>query len=140
MVSARGLGFRLRSRDILAAVDFALPRGAFLAVVGENGAGKTTLLDLLLGFRRRSTGPRTGCAPAQAPERSGETWGKCPEKARSRSGHALVASWSCTGLGQLALFGCPGAAAPRTARRRQLEHLSSVFIDMGDLISGRTAA
>src|SRR6266849_9079064 len=33
----------------------------------------------------------------QAPERSGETWGKCPEKARSRSGHALVASWSCTG-------------------------------------------
>ena len=34
---------------------------------------------------------------AQAPERSGETWGKCPEKARSRSGHALVASWSCTG-------------------------------------------
>ena len=56
MVSARGLGFRLRSRDILAAVDFALPRGAFLAVVGENGAGKTTLLDLLLGFRRRTTG------------------------------------------------------------------------------------
>jgi len=34
---------------------------------------------------------------AQAPERSGETRGKCPEKARSRSGHALVASWSCTG-------------------------------------------
>ena len=33
---------------------------------------------------------------AQAPERSGETWGKCPEKARSRSGHALVASRSCT--------------------------------------------
>ena len=56
MVSARDLGFRLRSRDILAAVDFALPRGAFLAVVGENGAGKTTLLDLLLGFRRRTTG------------------------------------------------------------------------------------
>src|SRR5712692_4906881 len=56
MVSARGLGFRLRSRDILAAVDFALPRGAFLAVVGEHGAGKTTLLDLLLGFRRRTIG------------------------------------------------------------------------------------
>src|SRR5438128_3819944 len=33
-------------------------------------------------------------APAQAPERSGEIWEKCPEKARSRSGHALVASWS----------------------------------------------
>ena len=35
-------------------------------------------------------------APAQAPERSRETWIKCPEKARSRSGQALVASWSCT--------------------------------------------
>ena len=64
--------------------------------------------------------PPARTSSAQAPERSGETWGKCPEKARSRSGHALVASWSCTGLGQLALFGCPGAAAPRTARRRQL--------------------
>src|SRR6266849_83970 len=38
----------------------------------------------------------SGESSAQAPERSGETWGKCPEKARSRSGHALVASWSCT--------------------------------------------
>ena len=41
--------------------------------------------------------PLATSAPAHAPERSGEAWGKCPEKARSRSGHALVASWSCTG-------------------------------------------
>ena len=49
----------------------------------------------------RERGPRGPWLPpyiaAQAPERSGETRGKCPEKARSRSGHALVASWSCTG-------------------------------------------
>ena len=56
MVCVRGLDFRVRSREILASIDFALPRGAFLAVVGENGAGKTTLLDLLLGFRRRTAG------------------------------------------------------------------------------------
>src|SRR6266567_1820782 len=56
MVSARGLGFRLRSREILTSIDFALSRGSFLAVFGENGAGKTTLLDLLLGFRRRTAG------------------------------------------------------------------------------------
>jgi hypothetical protein len=36
---------------------------------------------------------RARTSSAQAPERSGETRGKCPEKARSRSGHALVASW-----------------------------------------------
>src|SRR5437762_12682585 len=52
MVSARGLGFRLRSREILTSIDFALLRGSFLGVVGECGAGKATLLDLLLGFRR----------------------------------------------------------------------------------------
>ena len=38
---------------------------------------------------------------AQASERSGETRGKCPEKARSRSGHALVASWSRPGRAQV---------------------------------------
>ena len=48
--------------------------------------------DALLGFRCLDTR-----APAQAPGHSGETWGKCPEKARSRTGHALVGSWSCTG-------------------------------------------
>ena len=45
----------------------------------------------------RRTDVRTVWSAAQAPERSGETRGKCPEKARSRSGHALVASSSCTG-------------------------------------------
>jgi ABC-2 type transport system ATP-binding protein len=59
MVSARSLGFRVRSRDILASIDFELSAGDFLVVVGENGAGKTTLLDLLLGFRRRTAGDLT---------------------------------------------------------------------------------
>src|SRR5713101_7067685 len=56
------------------------------------------------GERTRASGPaervvatRARTSSAQAPERSGKTWGKCPEKARSRSGHALVASWSYTG-------------------------------------------
>ncbi len=57
MVIATGLRYRLDGRrEILAGIDFALPAGSFLAVVGENGAGKTTLLDLLMGFRRRSSG------------------------------------------------------------------------------------
>lgn len=57
MVIANGLGYRLGSgREILVAIDFTLPPGSCLAVVGENGAGKTTLLDLLMGFRRRTRG------------------------------------------------------------------------------------
>jgi len=46
---------------------------------------------------------------------SGETRGKCPEKARSRSGHALVASWSCTGSSHGRRGGRTGSGAPRCA-------------------------
>src|SRR5437867_7169840 len=57
VIRASGLGYRLASgREILTGIDFSLPAGSFLAVVGENGAGKTTLLDLFLGFRRRTNG------------------------------------------------------------------------------------
>src|SRR5713101_7819365 len=48
-------------------------------------------------IRLRRSGGNCIALAAQAPERSAETRGKCPEKATSRSGHALVASWSCTG-------------------------------------------
>ena len=57
VIRASGLGYRLASgREILMGIDFSLPAGSFLTVVGENGAGKTSLLDLLLGFRRRTDG------------------------------------------------------------------------------------
>lgn len=57
MIAVQGLRHALPDRrEILAGIDFALPPGRFLAVLGENGAGKTTLLDLLMGFRRRTAG------------------------------------------------------------------------------------
>jgi ABC-2 type transport system ATP-binding protein len=57
MIRASRLAYRLPDgRQTLHEVDFHLPRGGFLAVLGENGAGKTTLLDLLMGFRRRTGG------------------------------------------------------------------------------------
>jgi ABC-2 type transport system ATP-binding protein len=37
-------------RFTLGPLDFTVPRGGVLALVGNNGAGKTTLLDLLMGF------------------------------------------------------------------------------------------
>jgi ABC-type multidrug transport system ATPase subunit len=57
MIGVRALRYALPDRrEILAGIDFDLPPGRFLAVLGENGAGKTTLLDLMMGFRRRTAG------------------------------------------------------------------------------------
>jgi ABC-type Mn2+/Zn2+ transport system ATPase subunit len=47
---ARGLAVGHRGRVVAAGIDFALPRGGCLAVVGPNGSGKTTLLRTVLGI------------------------------------------------------------------------------------------
>lgn len=44
------------NRAILSNIDVEVPAGSFVAVLGENGAGKTTLLDLLMGFKRPTSG------------------------------------------------------------------------------------
>lgn len=55
---AAGLHYRYPGahRDAVHAVDLAVPRGAFYAVIGPNGCGKTTLLRLLLGALDSSAG------------------------------------------------------------------------------------
>lgn len=55
---ARALTFRYQGaeRDAVDAVDLAIPRGAFYAIIGPNGCGKTTLLRLLLGALRPGAG------------------------------------------------------------------------------------
>lgn len=51
-ITARDLAYSVnREKVILSSVNFDVPPGAFVAVLGENGAGKTTLLDLAMGFR-----------------------------------------------------------------------------------------
>ena len=74
-------------------------------------------------------GPGRGIAmAAQAPERSGETRGKCPEKARSRSGHALVASWSSTGSCGLSMTtSTPGRRFPSSLAPVSACSLSGAF-------------
>jgi putative ABC transport system ATP-binding protein len=45
--------------QVLQALDLAIPRGDFLALMGPSGSGKTTLLNLLGGIDRPTTGSLT---------------------------------------------------------------------------------
>lgn len=38
------------AEDVLAGVDFRVPKGSFVGIVGPSGAGKTTFVDILLGL------------------------------------------------------------------------------------------
>ena len=49
-LQARGISKRYDARPVLDAVDFTLPEGAVLGLIGRNGAGKTTLIRALMGL------------------------------------------------------------------------------------------
>lgn len=42
--------------EIISKINLDLDAGIFLGVLGHNGAGKTTLMDILMGFRKASSG------------------------------------------------------------------------------------
>ena len=52
----RGARLSLGRRVVLDALDFDVPQGAFVGVLGANGAGKTTLMRAALGLVRPSAG------------------------------------------------------------------------------------
>lgn len=50
LIEVRDLSFAYGRRPVLQNIEFSVPRGEVLALLGPNGSGKTTLLKLLLGF------------------------------------------------------------------------------------------
>lgn len=55
-LSASGLGFGYKSKEVFQAVDLTVDKGQLLSLVGPNGAGKTTLLKCLNGLLTPSEG------------------------------------------------------------------------------------
>ena len=58
-MTTRGLTKRFGRVTALDDVDFALPRGTILGLLGPNGSGKTTLLSVLAGFIKPTSGDFT---------------------------------------------------------------------------------
>ncbi|WP_433758954.1 ABC transporter ATP-binding protein [Nocardia sp. CA-135398] len=56
VLRAQGIGASIDGHEVLADIDFVLPGGAALAIVGASGAGKTTLARVVAGLHREATG------------------------------------------------------------------------------------
>src|SRR5258705_904657 len=56
VVETRNLRVTLAGRPILDGVNFKVPKGQLVALIGPNGSGKTTLLRCLLGLQKPSSG------------------------------------------------------------------------------------
>jgi NitT/TauT family transport system ATP-binding protein len=60
VIDIRGLSLAFerdgRRTEVLRGLDLAIPRGAFVAIVGASGVGKSTLLRVLIGLARASAG------------------------------------------------------------------------------------
>lgn len=55
-LEVRGLQVTLGDTPVLRGVDFHVPRGQIVALIGPNGSGKTTLLRCLLGLQQPAQG------------------------------------------------------------------------------------
>ena len=57
VVSLKDVGYAYEEKLVLDDINFEIPRGAFIGLVGPNGGGKTTLIQLILGLKK----PDNGC-------------------------------------------------------------------------------
>jgi Cu-processing system ATP-binding protein len=81
IVHIENVGKAYGNQQVLKEIDFALPQGKCLALIGHNGAGKTTLMKLILGLIRPTAGcvEVLGAEPAAADKKFRSQLGFLPE-------------------------------------------------------------
>lgn len=56
LVKMKNVYYAYENKPVLTNIDFEIPRGAFMGLVGPNGGGKTTLIKLILGILKPDSG------------------------------------------------------------------------------------
>ncbi|RLL46542.1 metal ABC transporter ATP-binding protein [Oceanobacillus piezotolerans] len=56
VVSLKNVSYSYEKKPVLTSIDFEIPRGSFMGLVGPNGGGKTTLIKLMLGLLKPDEG------------------------------------------------------------------------------------
>lgn len=56
IVSMKNVSYAYEQKAVLTNIDFEIPRGSFMGLVGPNGGGKTTLIKLILGIIKPDNG------------------------------------------------------------------------------------
>lgn len=79
-----------KKRTLLNNLSVEIPAGSFVALLGENGAGKTTLMDLLIGFRK----PSSGTIEVNGKEPSQDPWEQRREISYLTEKMGLPGDWS----------------------------------------------
>lgn len=96
-ISMTGGKVVLSGRVIFEGVDFALPKGETMAILGPNGRGKTTLLKAILGAQKLSAGVRV------APKRIGYV----PQSQHGSENHTCLDLVLMARAAQLGMFSLP---------------------------------
>ncbi|PAV28658.1 zinc ABC transporter ATP-binding protein [Virgibacillus profundi] len=56
VVSMKNITYAYEQKKVLSHINFEIPRGAFMGLIGPNGGGKTTLIKLILGLLKPDEG------------------------------------------------------------------------------------
>lgn len=56
VVSLKNISYSYEQKKVLEQINFEIPKGAFMGLVGPNGGGKTTLIKLILGLMKPDSG------------------------------------------------------------------------------------
>lgn len=78
-IAFSGVSFAYATAPVLSDINFTIPAGDYVGVIGPNGGGKTTLLKLLLGLLEPTTGTITICGHSVAKAKAHYEIGYVPQ-------------------------------------------------------------